>query len=93
MPHDGAAPVSLCGNYEGAIKAGKGMKKYKLVLDCPDKGVIQFDIRGKSGAIGHLVLTETGLSWKSKGKQKVSWPEILWANVPRGISEMQKEIK
>ena len=69
------------------------MKKYKLVLDCPDKGVIQFDIRGKSGAIGHLVLTETGLSWKSKGKQKISWPEILWANVPRGISEMQKEIK
>ena len=90
MPHDGAAPVSLCGNYEGAIKAGKGMKKYKLVLDCPDKGVIQFDIRGKSGAIGHLVLTETGLAWKPKGKQKISGSEIPWDKVSGGISSWSK---
>lgn len=69
------------------------MKKYKLVLDCPDKGVIQFDIRGKSGAIGHLVLTETGLAWKPKHKQKISGSEIPWENVPHGMSEMQKKIK
>lgn len=66
------------------------MEKYKLVLDCPDKGVIQFDIRGKSGAIGHLVLTETGLAWKSKHKQKIDGREIPWEDVSRGVSEMQK---
>lgn len=74
-------------------KKEPGMKKYKLVLDCPDKGVIQFDIRGKSGTIGHLVLTETGLAWKSRHKQMIDGSEIPWENVPHGISEMQKKIK
>ena len=61
------------------------MKKYKLVLDCPDKGVIQFDVRGKSGAIGHLVLTETGLAWKPKGKHKITGSEIPWERVESSV--------
>ena len=66
------------------------MKKYKLVLDYPDKGVIQFDVRGKSGSIGHLVLTETGLAWKSKYKHKVDISEIPWDKVLNRIIEDSK---
>ena len=60
------------------------MKKYKFVLDMPEDGTVQLDIRksyGDKKSIGHLVLSETGLGWRSVKKQKIDKQEICWDEV------------
>ena len=56
--------------------------KYELVMNVSDDCKMQFDVREKTSGknIGHLILSETGVSWKGKNKREQG-TEVAWSDV------------
>ena len=74
----------------------KEMKKYKFVMGFPEKGEVQIDVRDSrrdSKTIGHLVLSESGLGWKSVRRQKIDTAKIPWDRVASAIGSWQDQNK
>ena len=56
--------------------------KCTVVMDMPSDCMLQFDVRNAETGrnIGHLVFTESGISWRKKRSEKFG-KVINWENV------------